>query len=92
MPEVSVRVKISQKQYVILRDPKMVLHTKFWITTWNEIQICFQLDLSRTEARGQGHSDAETVVDTLRPKDVSTYQILESMSYNIGDMQRTRFL
>ena len=30
---------------------------------------------SRTETRGQGHSDLETVCDTSQLQDVSTHQI-----------------
>ena len=46
------------------------------------MQICSGIDLSKTEARGQCHSDTDTVVDTSRLKDV----------YNIGDMLHARFL
>ena len=42
-------------------DPKIYPHTKFRIPTSNYIQICSELDLARTETRGQGHSDLETV-------------------------------
>ena len=35
-------------------------------------------EFPRTDARGQGHSDPKTHCDTLRPQDVSTYQILDS--------------
>ena len=56
------------EMYAILLNPKMYLRTKFGIPNSNNIQICSGLDLSRTEARGQGHSDSETVGDTQQPK------------------------
>ena len=72
-PRPEVRVKMTKKQYVTLRDHKMYLHTKFRIPTWNEIQICSRLDLSQIEARSQDQSYMETVGDTSQPKDVSTF-------------------
>ena len=36
--------------------------------TTNYIQICSGLELARTEIRGQGHSDLETVGDSPGPK------------------------
>ena len=42
-------------------DPKVYPHTKFRIPSSNDIQISSELDLARTETRGQGHSDLETV-------------------------------
>ena len=53
---------------VIWDDPKIYPHTKFGIPTSNYIQICSGLDLARTETRGQGHSDLETVGDSPGPK------------------------
>ena len=47
--------------YATRHDPKIYPHTKFRIPTSNYIQICSELDLARTETRGQGHSDLETV-------------------------------
>ena len=35
-------------------------------------------DISRTEARGQSHSDSKTVCDTPQPEDVSTHQMWNS--------------
>ena len=32
------------------------------------IQICSELDLARTETRGQGHSDLETVGESPGPR------------------------
>ena len=54
--------------YAIWDDPKIYPHTKFGIPTSNYIQICSGLDLARTETRGQGHSDLETVGDSPGPK------------------------
>ena len=34
--------------------------------------------ISRTEARGQGHSDSKKVCDTLQPQDVFTHYIWDS--------------
>ena len=47
--------------YATRHDPKIYPHTKFRISTSNYIQICSELDLAKTETRGQGHSDLETV-------------------------------
>ena len=58
--------------YGTQHDPKIYPHTKFRIPTSNYIQICSQicseLDLARTETRGQGHSDMETFGDQPGPK------------------------
>ena len=45
-------------------DPKIYPNTKFRIPTSNYIQICSELDLARTENRGQCHSDLETVSES----------------------------
>ena len=50
--------------YVTRHDPKIYPHTKFRFPTYNYIQICSELDLAKTETRGQGHSDLETVGDS----------------------------
>ena len=50
--------------YATRHDPKIYPHTKFRIPSSCYIQICSGLDLARTETRGQGHSDMETVVDS----------------------------
>ena len=50
--------------YSIRHDPKIYPHTKFRIPTSNYIQISSELDLARTETRGQGHSDLETFGDS----------------------------
>ena len=47
--------------YSTRHDPKIYPYTKFRIPTSNYIQISSELDLARTETRGQGHSDLETV-------------------------------
>ena len=54
--------------YATCHDHKIYPHTKFRIPTSNYIQICSKLDLARTETRGQGHSDLETVDDSPGPK------------------------
>ena len=52
--------------YATCHDPKIYPHTKFGFPTSN--YICSRLDLARTETRGQGHSDLETVGDSPGPK------------------------
>ena len=54
--------------YATHHEPKMYLHIKFRIPTSNYIQICSELDLARTETRGQGHSDLETVGESPGPR------------------------
>ena len=54
--------------YATQHDPKLYPHTKFRIPILNYIQICSELDLARTETRGQGQSDIETVGDPPGPK------------------------
>ena len=49
---------------VTRHDPKIYPHNKFRIPTSNYIQIWSELDLARTETRGQGHSDLETFGDS----------------------------
>ena len=44
----------AYEQATYQRDPKYIL-------TPNYIQICSELDLARTETRGQGHSNLESV-------------------------------
>ena len=53
----------DQEVYATRHDPKIYPHTTLRIPTSNYmyIQICSELDLARTETRGQGHSDLETV-------------------------------
>ena len=72
---VQVTCQIDPEVYATCHDPKIYPHTKFGIPTSNYIQMCSWLDLARTEVRGQGHSDLETVGDLPGPQDVSTYQI-----------------
>ena len=52
---------------------------------WDWLDICSAHDFS--EARGQGHSDPETVCGTSHPQDISTHQIILN---NIADMLWTR--
>ena len=54
--------------YTTRHDTKIYPQTKFRIPTSNYIQICSELNLARTETRGQGHSDLETVGDLPGPK------------------------
>ena len=54
--------------YATRHDPKIYPHIKFRIPTSNYIQICSELDLARTETRRQGHSDLETVGESLGSK------------------------
>ena len=54
--------------YATRHDPKIYHHTKFRIPTSKYIQICSELDLARTETRGQGHSDLETVGESQGSK------------------------
>ena len=56
------------EEYATQHDPKIYPLTKFRIPTSNYIQICSELDLARTETRGQGHIDMETVGDPPRSK------------------------
>ena len=56
------------KVYATCHDLKIYPHAKFGIPTTNYIQICSWLDPARTETRGQGHSDLETVGDSPGPK------------------------
>ena len=57
-----VKVTGTQKQYVTLHDPKMYPQTKLGIPTSNNIRDMLQLQYSRTEARGHGHSDLKASV------------------------------
>ena len=56
-----LHVKETQKCMRHAMIPKYIL-------TPNYIQICSERDLARTETRGQGHSDLETVGDKRGPK------------------------
>ena len=53
--------------YATCHDTKIYPYIKFGIPTSYYIQICSWLDLVRTETRGQGHSDLETVCDSQGP-------------------------
>ena len=73
-----VKVTVNPKQCATLWDPKLYPQTKFGIFTSNN--TCCGHNLSRTAARGQGHSDplAERICDTSQPQDVSTDKIWDS--------------
>ena len=58
-----VKVTGTQKQYVTLHDPKMYPQTKLGIPSSNNIRDMLQLQYSRTEARGHGHSDLKARTD-----------------------------
>ena len=58
-----LHVKLTQKCMRHAMIPKYIL-TKIRIPTSNYIQISYELDLARTETRGQGHSDLETFGDS----------------------------
>ena len=72
--------------YATCHDPKIYPHTKFGIPTSNHIQICSGLDLARTETRGQGHSDLETVGDSPGPKMYRHTKYGTATINNIGDL------
>ena len=61
---VQATCQIDQEVYATRHNPIIYPHTKFRIPTSNYIHICSELDLARTETRGQGHSDLETFGDS----------------------------
>ena len=61
---VQATCQFDPEVYATRHDPKIYTHTKFRIPTSNCIQISSELDLARTETRGQGHSDLETFGDS----------------------------
>ena len=61
---VQATCQIDPEVYASRHDPKIYPHTKFRIPSSKNIQICSELDLARTETRGQGHSDLETYGDS----------------------------
>ena len=65
---VQATCQFDPEVYATCHDPKIYPHTKFRIPTSNYIQISSELDLARTETRGQGHSDLETFGDSLGSK------------------------
>ena len=77
--------------YATGHDPKMYPHTKFRIPTSNYIQICSGLDLARTETRGQGHSDIETVGDSPGPKVYLHTKYGTATINNIGNLLSVHF-
>ena len=60
--------QIDPEVYATRHDPKIYPRTKFRIPTSNYIQISSELDLARTETRGQGHSDLENLVTLQGPR------------------------
>ena len=77
--------------YGTYHDPKIYPHTEFGIPTSNYIQICSGLNLARTETRGQGHSDLETVGDSPRPKLYLLTKYGTATINNIGDLLWVHF-
>ena len=77
--------------YVTCHDPKIYPHTKFGILLSIYIQICSGLNLARTETRGQGHIDLETVGDSPGPKMYLHTIYGTAFIYNIGDLLRVHF-
>ena len=73
---VQAKCQRDPEVYATCHDPKIYPHTKFRIPTSNYIQICSELDLARTEPRGQ---------------DVSTYQIWKAAINEIGDLLWVHF-
>ena len=61
---VQAKCKRDPEVYATRHDPKIYPLTKFRIPSSHYIQICSGLDHARTEIRGQGHSDMETVGDS----------------------------
>ena len=59
-----VKVTVTPKQYVTLRNPKVYPHTEFGIPTSNNIGDMLRTRFSRIEATGQGSSDPKIVCDT----------------------------
>ena len=72
--------------YAACRDSKRYPHTKFGNPIPNYIQICSWLDLARTENRGQGHSNLETVGDSPGPKMYLHTKYRTATIDNIGDL------
>ena len=78
--------------YATRHDPKIYPHTKFRIPTSNYIQICSELDLARTDTRGQGHSDLETVGESPSSKMYLHTKKSNDTINKIGDLLRVHFL
>ena len=68
------KVTVTQKWFVILRHPKMHLHTKFGIPISKNIGDMHQF-LETRSGQVQGHSDLIMVCDTLSSQDRSTRHI-----------------
>ena len=77
--------------YATCHDPKIHPHTKFEIPTSHYIQICSGLDLARTETRGQGQSDLETVGDSPGPKMYLHTKYATATINNLGDLLWVQF-
>ena len=88
---VQAKCQRDPEVYTACLDPKIYPHTKFVIPTSNYIQICSELDLSRTETRGQGHSDLEPVGDSPGPKMNLHTKYGTATINNIGDLLWAHF-
>ena len=82
--------QIDPEVYATCHDPKIYPHTKFRIPTSNYIQISSELDLARTETRGQGQWPGN-IWWLSRVQDVSTYQIWNATMNKIGDLLWVHF-
>ena len=86
-----LHVKETQKCMRHAMIPKYILTIKFGIPTSNYIKIRSGLDLARTETRGQGHSDLETVGDSPGPKMYLHTKYGTATINNIGDLLWVHF-
>ena len=86
-----LHVKETQKCMRHAKLRKYYPHTKFEIPTSSFIQKCSLLDLSRTETRGQGHSDLETVGDSPGTKMYLHTKYGTATINNIGDLLWVHF-
>ena len=77
--------------YATCHDSKIYPLTKFGIPSSNYIQICSGLNLARTETRGQGHSDLETVGYSPGPKRYLHTKYGTATINNIGDLLWVHF-
>ena len=77
--------------YATRHAPKIYPLTKFGTFISNYKQICYGLDLARTETRRQGHSDLEAVGNSPGPKMYLHTKYGTATINNIGDLLRVYF-
>ena len=77
--------------YATCHDPKLYPHNKFIVPSSNYIQICSGLNLSRTETRGQGHSDLEPVGNSPGPRMYLHTKYGTATINNMGDLLWVHF-